>query len=59
MQAETIRRLTANVEATREALRETPGDSRLHAQLGTFLQHLDFINPDGGSRIPEAELAYL
>ncbi len=47
------------MDATRKALQDSPTDGRLYAQLGTFLQHLDFISPDGGSRIPEAEQAYL
>ena len=59
LQGETKRRLEENVEAARKALQDNPTDSRVYAQLGTFLQHLDFISPDGGSRIPEAEQAYL
>lgn len=58
-QGETKKRLEANVDAARKVLQDNPTDSRMYAQLGTFLQHLDFISPDGGSRIPEAEQAYL
>lgn len=47
------------MEAARAALKDNAHDSRIFAQLGTFLQHLDFIQPNGGQRIPEAEQAYL
>ncbi|BDA44128.1 probable protein-tyrosine sulfotransferase 1 at C-terminar half [Coccomyxa sp. Obi] len=57
-QAETMQRLTEQVEAARKALKSDPDNSLYNAQLGTLLQHLDYINPDGGSRIPEAERAY-
>ncbi|CAL8470109.1 g9651 [Coccomyxa elongata] len=57
-QAETMQRLTDQVEAAREALKSDPDNSLYNAQLGTLLQHLDYISPDGGSRIPEAERAY-
>nr|QIG37616.1 sulfotransferase-like protein [Pseudococcomyxa simplex] len=57
-QAETMQRLLQQVEQTREALIIDPDNSLFNAQLGTLLQHLDYINPDGGSRIPEAERAY-
>ena len=30
----------------------------LNIQLASLLQHLDFISPDGGLRVPEAEAAY-
>jgi hypothetical protein len=30
----------------------------LNVQLASLLQHLDFIQPDGGRRVPEAEAAY-
>jgi hypothetical protein len=53
-----MQRLLQQVEQTREALIIDPDNSLFNAQLGTLLQHLDYINPDGGSRIPEAERAY-
>ena len=59
LQAENVGRLEENAELTRAALRDNPTDSRLYAQLGTLLHHLDFISPNGGARIPEAEQAYL
>ena len=58
VQAETMHQLLQQVEQTREALASDPENSLFNAQLGTLLQHLDYINPDGGSRIPEAERAY-
>ncbi|CAK0736461.1 hypothetical protein CVIRNUC_000749 [Coccomyxa viridis] len=58
-QAENVGRLEENAQLTRAALRDNPTDSRLYAQLGTLLHHLDFISPNGGARIPEAEQAYL
>ena len=58
VQAETMQRLTQQVEAAREALKSDPDSSLYNAQLGTLLQHLDYISPDGGTRIPEAERAY-
>ena len=59
LQAENVARLEENAELTRAALRDNPTDSRLYAQLGTLMHHLDFISPNGGARIPEAEQAYL
>ena len=59
LQAENVGRLEENAQLTRAALRDNPTDSRLYAQLGTLLHHLDFISPNGGARIPEAEQAYM
>lgn len=54
-----IRQLEDQAEFLRGMVREQPDNSLHNAQLATTLQHLDFVSPDGGSRIPEAEEAYL
>ena len=58
LQAEAIRHLEAEVARTRQQAQKAPENSLYNLQLGTLLQQLDFINPDGGRRIPEAEAAY-
>lgn len=58
LQADMVQQLQQQTEAARDLLKSDPENSFYNAQLGTLLQHLDYISPDGGSRIPEAEQAY-
>lgn len=57
-QAELVQHLETEIVKARQQVAESPSNSLYNAQLATLLQHLDFISPDGGSRIPEAEAAY-
>ena len=53
-----MRHLEQEAVKTRQQLAENPHDAMLNVQLASLLQHLDFIQPDGGRRVPEAEAAY-
>jgi hypothetical protein len=54
-----LQALEASIVKAREEIRQKPGDSLLHVQLATLLHKADYIAPDGGSRIAEAEKAYM
>jgi hypothetical protein len=58
IQAYTIKQIEAEAERMRSLLKKEPDNSLYNAQLATALQQLDYLSPDGGSRIPEAERVY-
>ncbi len=54
-----LQALEASIVKAREEIRQKPGDSLRHVELATLLHKADYIAPDGGSRIAEAEQAYM
>ena len=42
----------------RHSIQKQPMNATAHIELGMVLQEIDNLQPDGGSRLPEAEHAY-
>lgn len=46
------------LDVLRRRVTEEPDNYAAHLELAAFLHRLDATQPDGGTRVPEAETAY-
>lgn len=53
-----LHQLDEAIAAARRDIQKKPKDAMRYVELATLLHKADYIAPDGGSRIAEAEDAY-